>query len=372
MPPQYYNEYQQQSPLPAKGIAPNVYESQQLAYRPEVAVGNQLQTVQQKTVTAKYAKLPNKGIDYINIENRGRLDWIIDRVSGFFLETVYVDIPMMHLLTYYPNLDTSSSKGGSLLVPQLAPAAREQISVPVYTSALSQRPIAPAKPTYQIQYTTKHGPVSPPFTAKVGTGCYCTSRSSVTNKYYESSRFSGNKNVTRSSKLRKAIYHQSNCMKTSPRSRSSKPTFLLQPLKGPVYTTPVTSKKYTSAPLVSVPTYVPADQSYAQGRQLLYTQAYIAPPRPQYVSQLVYQPATVYMHATPVYTDVYARPTTYVQDNSVQGTLKYTQPPEQPPTAAPDADELPNHLLTQQTSQSVTQNYVKVGSSCGLLGSVTS
>lgn len=63
VPQQYYNEYQQQQPPPQKVIAPNVYESQQLVYQPEVTVGNQLQTTQQKTVTAKYAKTANKGID---------------------------------------------------------------------------------------------------------------------------------------------------------------------------------------------------------------------------------------------------------------------------------------------------------------------
>ncbi|XP_076237885.1 uncharacterized protein LOC143181389 [Calliopsis andreniformis] len=273
LPPQYYNEYQQQSPLPVKGVVPNVYESQQLVYQPELVVGNQLQSVQQKTVGAKYGKNVNK-------------------------DTVYVNIPMMQLLAYYPNLGLSSSRSGSLLVPQLAPAATEQIPIPVYTSNLNQKPIVPVKPTYQIQYTSKQSAVTPALGTKT--------------------------------------------------------------LKSAVYTTPVTSKKYTSAPFVSVPAYTATDQAYAQGRQLLYTQAYIAPSRPQYVPQLVYtQPATVYMHATPVYSDIYARPTTYVQDNSLQGPLKYSPQAEQLVPATPVPEELPNQILAQQTSQSVEQEYVK-------------
>ncbi|XP_015439477.1 PREDICTED: uncharacterized protein LOC107194372 [Dufourea novaeangliae] len=270
---QYYNEYQQ-SPSSSKDISPSIYESQQLIYQPEVVVGNQLQATQQKTVTAKYAKNVNK-------------------------ETVYVDIPMMHLLAYYPNLNGNPGKSSGLLVPQLTTAATEQISIPLYTSPLNQKPIVPVKPTYQIQYASKYnGAVQPTFTTKA--------------------------------------------------------------LKGTVYATPVTPKKYTSAPLVNVPTYVPSDQSLAQGRQFLYTQAYIAPPHPQYVSQLVYtQPATVYMHATPVYNDVYARAPAYSQDNSLHTNVNYNGPPEQLETSVPIADELPNQVLTQQTSQSVAQNYVK-------------
>lgn len=60
-PPQYYNEYQQQPAFPSKVIAPSQYEPQQFVYQPEVLVGNQLQTVQQKVVTAKYSKNGNKG-----------------------------------------------------------------------------------------------------------------------------------------------------------------------------------------------------------------------------------------------------------------------------------------------------------------------
>ncbi|XP_076659394.1 uncharacterized protein LOC143362817 isoform X2 [Halictus rubicundus] len=272
-PPQYYTDYQQPPPYPRE-IAPNYYESQQLIYQPEVVVGNQMQTVQQKAATAKYAKTGNK-------------------------ETVYVDIPMMHLLTYYPNLDVNPGKTRGLLVPQLTTAGSEQISIPLYTSTLSQKPIVPVKPTYQIQYTAKHNAGVPA-------------------------------------------------------------TFTTKPQKSTVYTSPVTPKKYTSGPLANVAAYDQPDQSYAQGRQFLYTQAYLTPSQPQYVSQLVYaQPTTVYMHATPVYSDVYARAPAYVQDNTLQGNIKYSATPEQSETDALVSDELPNQVLAQQTSQSVSQNYVK-------------
>ncbi|XP_068976032.1 uncharacterized protein [Bombus flavifrons] len=272
LPQRYYNEYQQQPPLPPKGITSNVYESEELTYQPEVNIGNQLQAAQQKTVSANFARNVNK-------------------------EPVYIDIPTMHLLTYYPNLDVSSGKTG-LLVPRLTTAATNHISIPLYTSTLNQKPIVAGKQTYQIQYAPKYNSV--------------------------------------------------------PAASSTKVT------KGAVYTTPVNSKKFSSSALFSVPTYAPSDQAYAQGRQLLYTQAYIAPSQPQYVSQLVYtQPATVYMHATPVYSDVYARPPSYDQDNSLQGSVKYTAPLEELHSAASIADELPNQGLGQQNSQSVTQNYVK-------------
>ncbi|XP_034183065.1 uncharacterized protein LOC117605611 isoform X2 [Osmia lignaria lignaria] len=269
--PRYYNEYQQQS-FAAKGIAPNIYETQQLVYQPEVNVGNQLQSTQQKTITAKYSKNVNK-------------------------DTVYIDIPVMHLLAYYPNLDVHNGKNNGFLVPQFN--TREHISIPVYTSALSQKPIVPAKPSYQVQYASKYNSVAPSaFTTKI--------------------------------------------------------------TKGTAYTTPVTSKKFTNSPLTNVPTYLSPDQSYAQGRQFLYTQAYIAPSQSQYVPQFVYsQPTTVYMHATPVYSDIYARTPTYVQDNALQAGSKYKPSSDQLDTGVPVADELAGQVLVQQTSQSVSQNYVK-------------
>lgn len=127
--------------------------------------------------------------------------------------------------------------------------------------------------------------------------------------------------------------------------------------KNAVYSAPVASKKFTGTQVLNVAAYSPPlDQSYAQGRQLLYTQAYIAPSQPQYVSQLVYaQPATIYMQATPVYTDVYARPPSHDRDNSLQG--KYAAPIEHTQLV----DDLSNQVLGEQSSQGVTQNYAKVG-----------
>ncbi|CAD1480395.1 unnamed protein product, partial [Heterotrigona itama] len=269
----YHNEYQQQPLLFPKRTASNVYESQQLAYQPEVNIGNQLQSVQQKVVSSKFTKNANKDQEYINI-------------------------PMMHLLTYYPNLNVNSGKTNGLFVPQLA-TTTNHISIPVYTSTLSQRPVVSVRPTYEIQYTPKHNAVSTVASNKV--------------------------------------------------------------TKGAAYTAPVNSKKFSSSPTLSVPTDAPADQTYAQGRQFLYTQAYVAPSQPQYVSQLVYaQPTAVYMQATPVYSDVYVHPSNYDQDNSLQGSARYTTPVEQLQSTVAIADELPNQGLGQQSSQqSVTQNYIK-------------
>lgn len=136
--------------------------------------------------------------------------------------------------------------------------------------------------------------------------------------------------------------------------------YAFQVTKNAVYSAPVSSKKFTGSQVLNVASAYapPVDQSYAQGRQLLYTQAYIAPSQPsQYVSQLVYaQPATIYMQAAPVYTDVYARPPGYDQDNSLQG--KYAAPIEHTPVV----DDLSNQVLGQQSSHTVTRNYVKVRS----------
>lgn len=83
-------------------------------------------------------------------------------------ETVYVDVPMMHLLTYYPNLDVNPGKSGSVLVPRLSTTA-DQISIPLYTSTLTQKPIVSVKPTYQLQYPAKFNGVGPAAaTTKVG------------------------------------------------------------------------------------------------------------------------------------------------------------------------------------------------------------
>lgn len=67
-PQQYYNGYQQQLEVPTKGIVPNAaFESQKFHYQPEVVVGNQIQSVQQKAVTEKYTKSASKG--NVKVEN---------------------------------------------------------------------------------------------------------------------------------------------------------------------------------------------------------------------------------------------------------------------------------------------------------------
>lgn len=109
---------------------------------------------------------------------------------------------------------------------------------------------------------------------------------------------------------------------------------------------------------MNVPTYVPSDQSSAQGRQFLYTQAYITPPQPQDAPRPVYaQPTTVYtpMHGAPVYRDAYARPSIYAQDNSLQGNIQYAVAPEYSDSPAQIDDESPNQISSQ--------SYAKV---CGL------
>jgi hypothetical protein len=60
-PEQYYSGYQQQTEAPAKTAASIAFESQKLNYQPEIAVGNHIQSIQQKAVTEKYIKTINKG-----------------------------------------------------------------------------------------------------------------------------------------------------------------------------------------------------------------------------------------------------------------------------------------------------------------------
>jgi len=67
LPVQYYGGYQQQVEIPAKGTAPIAFESQKLNYQPEIVVGNQIQSIQQKAVTEKYTKAINKGKDHKHI-----------------------------------------------------------------------------------------------------------------------------------------------------------------------------------------------------------------------------------------------------------------------------------------------------------------
>ncbi|KAL0114777.1 hypothetical protein PUN28_011824 [Cardiocondyla obscurior] len=139
-PLQYYSGYQQQVEIPAKDIAPIAFESQKLSYQPEVAVGNHIQSVQQKAITEKYTKAINK-------------------------EPLYIDIPVTQLFPYYPQLSYNSLadlKAAGLAQPplQLASNAAQQISIPLYAPVYNQKQlIPPVKPSYStiapVAFTTK-------------------------------------------------------------------------------------------------------------------------------------------------------------------------------------------------------------------------
>ncbi|XP_011639200.1 probable basic-leucine zipper transcription factor I isoform X2 [Pogonomyrmex barbatus] len=136
-PIQYYGGYQQQVEIPTKGIA---FESQKLNYQPEIAVGNHIQSVQQKAVTEKYTKTINK-------------------------EPLYIDVPVTQLLSYYPQLNINplvGLKGAELAQPplQLATNIAQPISIPVYTPVYNQKQLVPSvKQPYPtvgpITFTTK-------------------------------------------------------------------------------------------------------------------------------------------------------------------------------------------------------------------------
>ncbi|XP_011874262.1 PREDICTED: RNA polymerase II degradation factor 1-like [Vollenhovia emeryi] len=137
-PVQYYSGYQQQVEIPAKGIAPIAFEHQKLNYQPEIAVGNHIQSVQQKAVTEKYTKTVNK-------------------------EPLYIDVPVTQLLPYYPYLDNNplvGLKGVGLAQPplQLAANAAQQIPLPLYAPIYNQNQlIPPVKSPYvgPVAFTTK-------------------------------------------------------------------------------------------------------------------------------------------------------------------------------------------------------------------------
>ncbi|XP_028051066.2 uncharacterized protein LOC105838808 isoform X2 [Monomorium pharaonis] len=134
-PIQYYNGYQQQVEIPAKGIAPFAFESQKLNYQPEIEVGNQVQSIQQKAVTEKYTKAINK-------------------------ESAYIDVPVTQLLPYYPHLDINplvTLKDAGLPQPplQLASNAAQKIAIPTYTPLYNQKQLIPSvKSSYSAQPVT--------------------------------------------------------------------------------------------------------------------------------------------------------------------------------------------------------------------------
>lgn len=84
----------------------------------------------------------------------------------YFAEPIYVDIPTMHLLTYYPNLDVNSGKNSGFLLPQFTTTATNHISIPLYATTISQK-ATPVKQTYQIQYAPKYNAVPAASSTKV-------------------------------------------------------------------------------------------------------------------------------------------------------------------------------------------------------------
>ncbi|XP_011261583.1 uncharacterized protein LOC105254524 isoform X1 [Camponotus floridanus] len=134
---QYYGGYQQQTEIPARDVA---FESQKLNYQPEIVVGNQVQSIQQKAITEKYTKAINK-------------------------EPVYLDVPVTQLLSYYPQLNINSlasGKSAGLVQPplhQLANNAAQQISIPVYAPVYNQKQlVSPAKTSYSTIVPTTFVP----------------------------------------------------------------------------------------------------------------------------------------------------------------------------------------------------------------------
>lgn len=136
---------------------------------------------------------------------------------------------------------------------------------------------------------------------------------------------------------------------------------MFQVIKGSAYTLPVTSKKLSSSPLPTLPLYVQPQQSLAQGKKLLYTQAYVTPTQPQYVQQLIYtQPSVVYSDPAAAYSDFYARIPAYVQENSLRGQVNQYQTQQQVYVTPTIGHETPKEVLQEHVSQELPQDYIKV------------
>ncbi|XP_015173884.1 PREDICTED: adenylate cyclase, terminal-differentiation specific-like isoform X2 [Polistes dominula] len=285
-PLQQYHEYQQQT----QNI-PTIYNSESTIYQPEINVGNQVQTLQQKVVGQKYGKNSNK-------------------------DNFYIDIPMSQLLSYYPHIDLNGLNGGKIQASLQELSQAQQISIPFYTPYLSQKQlITPVKTAYQIlpQYT-----------------------------------------------LRQPI----------PVSTTLFPKFS----KGSIYAS-LTSKKPISPQVYEQP-----EQSYSQGNQLLYTQAYITQPKQhrlqhqqqqqhyqqqqqqQHVSTVISnQGNALYTQTTPLQADLYVKSPVYVQDNSLHGQVNQYNGQTEQSYISSVTEQLPKQILREdEESQSVSQNYVKV------------
>ncbi|XP_014606484.1 PREDICTED: putative mediator of RNA polymerase II transcription subunit 12 [Polistes canadensis] len=286
-PLQQYHEYQQQT----KHI-PTYYNPESTIYQPEINVGNQVQTLQQKVVGQKFGQNSNK-------------------------DNFYIDIPMSQLLSYYPHIDLNGLNGGKIQASLQELSQAQQISIPFYTSLLNQKQlITPVKTTYQI--VPQHI-------------------------------------------LRQPI----------PVSTTLFPKFS----KGSIYAS-VTSKKPISPQVYEQP-----EQSYSQGNQLLYTQAYITKPQQhrlhqqqqqhhqqqqqqqQHVSTVISnQGNALYTQTTPLQADLYVKSPVYVQDNSLHGQVnQYNGQTEQSYISSVTEQQLSKQILHEdEESQSVSQNYVKV------------
>lgn len=166
---QQYTEYQQQTGVASKNL-PTIYNSQQSIYQPEINVGNQVQSFQQKAITHKFIKGPNKGTIGISLFSFRNVI-IIYLLVLLVTENFYIDIPMGHFLSYYPHVDLSNLNGGKIQPSFQELTQAQQISIPFYTPLLSQKQlITPVKMTYQIlpQYTLRQPiPVSATLFPKV-------------------------------------------------------------------------------------------------------------------------------------------------------------------------------------------------------------
>ncbi|XP_032664828.1 uncharacterized protein LOC116841240 isoform X3 [Odontomachus brunneus] len=220
---------------------------------------------------------------------------------------VYLDIPATQLLSYYPYVNINSvlgTKGAGPIQPslhQLPNNGVSQIPFPVYTPVYNQKPLV--------------SPVKTPYPYPYPTVVPATFTSKVT--------------------------------------------------KGSAYTLPVTSKKLNSSPLPVLPLYVQPQQPLAQGKKLLYTQAYVAPPQPQYVQQLIYtQPGAIYSDPAAAYSDLYARIPAYIQENSLRGQVNQYQTQQQVYITPTIGHEAPKEVLQEQVSQELPQelpqDYIKV------------
>ncbi|XP_071634040.1 uncharacterized protein [Temnothorax longispinosus] len=138
-------------------------------------------------------------------------------------------------------------------------------------------------------------------------------------------------------------------------------TFTTKAPKGSTYAIPSIPKKKLSSSTLTTPLYAQPQQSLAQGKTLLHTQAYITPSQPQYVQQLVYtQPGIAYSDPAAAYSDFYARLPAYIQDNYLRGQLNQYQTQQQLYIAPTIGHEAPKEVLQEQISQDQSQNYIKV------------